>query len=145
MPYSVALVRGVADRTIASPAKFECSWTDSGSEAAWVRLAGCLDIATAPQVMRTLRELQSRVRLVVLDLRELEFLDSSGVHVIVVASIRARNAGHRLVLLRGSSTVDRLFGLTGTSHDVEIVDEDPLVPRDTGRLRLALVDGDGAG
>ena len=45
-----------------------------------------------------------QAQLVVLDLRELAFMDSSGVHAIVNASIRARQVGRRLVLLRGGLT-----------------------------------------
>ena len=63
-----------------------------------------------------------------LDLRELEFVDSSGVHAIVNASSRARQAGRRLVLLRGPSNVDRMFTLTGSSDQLEIGDLDPVEP-----------------
>jgi anti-anti-sigma factor len=55
----------------------------------------------------------------VLDLRELAFMDSSGVHAIVAASSRAREGGRRLVLVRSRPDVDRIFGLTGSSADIE--------------------------
>jgi anti-anti-sigma factor len=74
---------------------------------------------------RQLRELQSGTHLVVLDLRELEFIDSAGVHAIVNASIRARKAGQRLVLVHGSPTVNRTFALAGISDEVEIGDVEP--------------------
>jgi anti-anti-sigma factor len=76
------------------------SSTDGGADAAWVRVAGRLDPAAVPQLVRTLRQTQLKARLVVLDLRELQVMDSSGVHVIVNASIRARRLGGQLVLLR---------------------------------------------
>jgi anti-sigma B factor antagonist len=107
---------------------FVCSWTDGGPDAAWVNVAGELDVATVPQLVRVLRESQLRARLVVLDLRELEFMDSSGVHAIVSASIRARRLGGQLVLLRAPPNVDRMFTLTGTSDDVEIGDVDSVEP-----------------
>ena len=103
-----------------------CSSTEGGLEAAWVHVAGDLDIATSPQLVRTLREAQSRARLVVLDLRELAFMDSAGVHAIVDASTRARQAGRQLVLLRGPGAVDRLFALTGTSDAVDVGDIGPV-------------------
>lgn len=81
-------------------------------------------IAARPNVL-TLRGAESQARLVVLDLHELMFTDCCGVHAIVDASIRARNAGRRLVLLRGAPNVDRIFALTGFSHEVEICDVDP--------------------
>jgi anti-anti-sigma factor len=107
----------------AAPA-FACSCTAGGLDAAWVHVAGALDIATSPELERTLRETQREAQLVVLDLRELAFMDSAGVHTIVEASISARRGGRRLVLLRGSPQVDRVFALTGTSGDVEIGDLD---------------------
>ncbi len=103
---------------------FACSCTDDGLDAAWVHVAGELDFATAPQLERTLRETQHTARLVLLDLRELTFIDSAGVHAIVSASIDARQRGRRLVLLRGSPNVDRLFTLAGRSDAVEIGDLD---------------------
>jgi anti-sigma B factor antagonist len=99
------------------PPAFHCSWADGGVDAAWVRLVGELDVATAPQLERALREPRLQARLVVLDLRELAFMDSCGVHAIVDASIRARQVGHRVLLLRGAR-VDRVFTLTGSSEHV---------------------------
>ena len=55
---------------------FVCSSTDGGLDAAWVHMAGELDIATVPQLEQTLRETQLQARLVVLDLRELAFMDA---------------------------------------------------------------------
>jgi anti-sigma B factor antagonist len=99
-----------------------------GLDAAWVHVAGELDIATTPQLERTLHESQAQARLVVLDLRELAFIDSSGVHAVVNASIRARQAGRLLIVLRGTPNVDRIFTLTACSNDVEIGDVDPVAP-----------------
>jgi anti-anti-sigma factor len=93
-----------------------------------VRLAGELDIATTPQLEQALREPQLQARLVVLDLRELAFMDSSGVHAIIDASIRARQVGHRLLLLRGSPGADRVFTLTGSGDDVVNGDIRPVEP-----------------
>ena len=52
---------------------FACSTSDGGHSAAWVHLAGELDIATTLQLDGTLREHRSQVPLVVLDLRDLTF------------------------------------------------------------------------
>jgi anti-sigma B factor antagonist len=109
------------------PPAFVCSSTNGNLDLARVHLAGELDIATTPQLQKTLREPRLQAQLVVLDLRELAFLDSSGVHAIVNASISAREVGRRLVLLRGGLDVDRVFKLTGSTDDVEIVDADPVV------------------
>jgi anti-sigma B factor antagonist len=117
-----ALPDPIAARVDAGPPPFAFSCTDRGLDAAWVNLAGELDIATTPQLVRTLREAQLRAHLVVLDLRKLMFMDCTGVHAIVNASIRARRVGRRLILMRGPPNVDRLFALTGTSDQVEVGD-----------------------
>jgi anti-sigma B factor antagonist len=113
-------------RAHALPPPFACSCTNGGLDAARVHVGGELDIATTPQLERTLS--QTQARLVVLDLRELAFIDSCGVHAIVDAGIRARKAGRRLVLVRVPASVDRLLTLTGSSHQVEIGDVDPVAP-----------------
>ena len=110
------------------PPTFVCSQANVGLSAAWVHVAGELDIATTPQLDRTLREAELQTRLVVLDLRDVPFMDSSGVHTIVDASVRARELGRRLVLLRGPPNVDRMFALTVSSDEVEICDVDPGAP-----------------
>lgn len=73
----------------------------------------------------------------VLDLRELTFIDSSGVHVILQASLLANAVGRRLVLVRGSSHVDRVLSLTEASDSLEIVDLHPVEPPVLALLRLA--------
>jgi len=118
------------------PPLFVCSKAD-GLDAAWVNVGGELDLATAPQLAQTLRECQSRASLVMLDLRGVSFMDSSGVHVIVDATVRARLGGKRLVLLRGLPNVDRLFALTGNVDLLEIVDADPLDPPAEALHRIA--------
>jgi anti-sigma B factor antagonist len=118
----------IADRTSALSPAFACSCTDAGLDAAWVHVTGELDIATTPQLVRTLREAQLRAQLVVLDLRELAFMDCSAVHAIVNAGIRARRVGRRLILMRGPPNVDRLFMLTGSSDEVETGDIDLVEP-----------------
>ena len=115
-----------AARADAVPPPFTCSCTNGGLDAARVHVGGELDIATTPQLERTLS--QSRARLVVLDLRELAFIDSCGMHAIVNAGIRARQAGRRLVLVRVPASVDRLLTLTGSSDRVEFGDVDPVAP-----------------
>lgn len=119
------------------PPAFGCSWTDSGHHAAWVHVTGELDIATTPELERALREAQGRARLVVLDMRELAFMDTCGALAIVNASLRAREAGQRLLVLRGPPNVDRLFALTGSSDHVEIGDLRACLPPVRALLELA--------
>jgi anti-anti-sigma factor len=105
---------------------FVCSSSRGSLNSEWVHVAGALDIATTPQLEKSLRA--SHARLVVLDLRDLGFMDCSGVHAIVDASAVARREGRRLVLVRGIPDVDRVFALTGHGNEVEIGEPDPLDP-----------------
>jgi anti-anti-sigma factor len=107
-----------------------------------VNVTGGLDFATLPVLVRTLRLPQLQAQLVVLDLRELRFISSSGVHAIVNATIRARQAGRRLILLRGPANVDRMFTVTGSSDVVEIGDVDPVEIPAQPLLALAVEDLD---
>ena len=130
-------------RSLLSPhqtAAFVCRRTDGALDAAWIHLAGALDLVTAPQLERALRESESQSALIVLDLRELVFMDRAGVQVIVEAGVRARELDRRLILLRGSPNVDRMFALTGTADAVEIGDLDlrPLAPH-VAALQRSLV------
>jgi anti-anti-sigma factor len=110
----------------ALPPSFACTWGSEGVDGGWVHVAGDLDLAGAPRLMEVLRDLEGEACLIVLDLREITFLDAAGVHVIVDASIDARRDGHRLLLMGASAGVQRVFTLTGTSHQVEVgLWEDP--------------------
>ena len=107
---------------------FACTATHGGLDAAWVNVVGELDIATAPALALSLHESQQLAHLTVLDLRELAFMDTAGVHTIVNASLRARKNGRRLVLVRGRPEIYRIFTLTGSTADVDIADPDPVQP-----------------
>ena len=139
MPRPHVSPHSIAGRAHALAPPFACFWTKGGLNAAWVQVAGELDIETSPELEQTLREPSSQ--LVVLDLRELAFMDSSGVHTIVNASARARQLGRRLVLLRGPPDVDRVFMLTGNSADVENGDVEPLEPSVAELLLLDEAEG----
>jgi anti-anti-sigma factor len=124
----------IVGRANALPPAFHCSWAKDALDAAWVHLAGELDIATTPQLEGALRAL--RARLVVLDLRDLAFMDSCAVHAIVDASTRARDVGRRILLLAGPPAVDRVFTLTESSDDVVHGDIHPVEPSAQALMKL---------
>jgi anti-sigma B factor antagonist len=137
MPSPLVSSPSIVGRLSADCCGFGCTLRQSGRDAAWVRVTGELDIATAPQLRQTLREAVLRARRVVLDLRELAFMDCAGIHVILDASNHARQAEGRLVLVRGPSKVDRVLTLTGASDALEIVELDPVAPPAQALVRLA--------
>jgi anti-sigma B factor antagonist len=133
MSEALVLPDSITSRADPQPPVFALSRTNGDPDAAWIRVAGELDFARAQKLEDTLRESLTQARLVVLDLRQLVFIDSSGVHAIVNASLRARQIGRRLVLLGGPPDLDDLFTITGTRDDVEIGDIDA-VPAPMRRL-----------
>jgi anti-anti-sigma factor len=118
---------------------FRCSTTPGAGNASFVLAAGELDLAVAPLVEEVLEHAARRSRLVVVDLREVIRLDSSGVGALVQASVAARRAGSRLVLIRGRSQIDRLLALTGEA--VETIDLDFGEPATKALLHISQGDG----
>jgi anti-sigma B factor antagonist len=88
-------------------------------------MTGELDLASSPQFRQTLREAIRRVRLLMLDLRELSFIDCSGAHVILDVAKEAERGGDQLLIVRGPAQVDRLLTLTAVSERVPIIDLAP--------------------
>ena len=137
MPETFFPTDSTAARSIAAWPPFVCTCRDGDVGVGWVRTAGELDLAVSAQLERTLHLAQANARLVVLDLRELTFMDSAGLHVILDGATRARSHGRRLIVVRGPTDVDRLFALTGTAHEVEVVDLHPMAPPPQALLQLA--------
>jgi anti-anti-sigma factor len=89
-------------------------------------LSGELDLASAEELEAQLKQLESsEPELLVLDLRELEFMDSTGLRAVIAADARARDRGARLVVVRAPEEVDRVFRLTRMDQHLELVDEPP--------------------
>ena len=96
------------------------------SDGATVRLVlnGELDIAGAARVEQELERIEREApAMLVLDLRELAFMDSTGLRVIVAADERAREQERRLVVVRGSETVQRIIEMTRLHERLEMVDD----------------------
>jgi anti-sigma B factor antagonist len=136
MPQALVDASVTAAGRYAAPPPFICMWREGGSDAAWVHVAGELDLASAQQLGQTLRETQLHARMVILDLRELTSMDSSGVHAILDAADDARRTGGRVILIRGPAHVDLVFTLTGACEQVEILDLDPTEPPAQAMSRL---------
>jgi len=93
----------------------------------WLALGGELDMLTAPRLRAVLRELTlAPDEALVLDLRGLAFLDSSGLAVILGAHERAATDGGppTRILIRGSAPVEALFATIGAADYLHLL-EDP--------------------
>jgi hypothetical protein len=110
---------------------FECTLTTAGARAAWVRVAGELDLSTSPRLERALREAQLDFRAVVLDTREVSFIDCRAVHVILAVAAGADWGVPPLKFLAGQVVEDllRLLGVHGQIRSFDLVPSE-LVPGD---------------
>ncbi|MBD0330818.1 MAG: STAS domain-containing protein [Thermoleophilia bacterium] len=90
-----------------------------------VELQGELDLGTAEQLEDELGRVEAEgPELLVLDLRSLSFLDSTGLRVVASADARARDQGRRMVIVQGPPAVRRVFELTRLDEHLDVV-EDP--------------------
>lgn len=81
----------------------------------WVGLSGELDMSTAPILTERLAPLAADgVASIMLDIRDLRFIDCSGLRVLLKASQRAETNGHRILVVGATRAARRLFELTGT-------------------------------
>ncbi len=89
-----------------------------------VVLVGELDIATTPAAEAELRAQENQgAHVIILDLRGLTFMDSTGLRLLVAADSRAREAGHRLAIVRGPDAVDRVLEITGLDAKLNLIDD----------------------
>jgi len=98
-----------------------------------VRLAltGEFDLSNAVQVEDAIKEVErDRPALIVLDLRELTFMDSTGLRVMVSADARARDDARRLAVVQGPESVHRVFRITGLDDHLEMIETPEAALRD---------------
>lgn len=77
--------------------------------------SGELDIASAGTLEREVRELrQSGFTRIVVDLRAVDFMDSTGLRVLLTLHNDGECDGHVLELVPGPRQVERIFDVTAT-------------------------------
>ena len=88
-----------------------------------VVVRGEIDLATADSVRADLRRAFERAGTVVLDLREVEFMDTQGLAVVIEAQQTSAAEGTRFVITRAPDHVHRLFDMIGLTPRLTIVDD----------------------
>lgn len=88
-------------------------------------LTGELDVSGAELLEHEMERVTTdfEVATVVLDLRGLSFMDSTGLRLMVLADGRARAAGRELALVRGRPDVQRVFEITRMDERLRFVDD----------------------
>jgi anti-anti-sigma factor len=91
---------------------------------ATVSLRGELDMSAVDRAREAIEQAEAGgATLLVLDLSELEFMDSTGLEVVLRAARRARDSGRRLIVQRPSRYVRRLLEMTAIDQSLEVVDD----------------------
>ena len=101
--------------------------TSVDGRAAVVAIRGELDLAGSAALEQELARLEETPSgAIVLDLRGVRFMDSSGLRVIAMSVQRAHAHGRRLALVPGTEQVMRVFDITRMRERLDFVDD----PRD---------------
>jgi anti-sigma B factor antagonist len=88
-----------------------------------IAVSGELDLASSPALQEELDRAQNaNARLLIIDLRGLDFMDSTGLSVLVRAHQRADEEGRQLAMVKGPQQVQRLLSLTGVADRLTLVD-----------------------
>ena len=97
--------------------------TRDGSQAVVIGVTGELDLASSPALEQELeRGAAAKAEVVIVDLRKLEFMDSTGLSVLVRAHQRATENGQRFGVVKGPQQVQRLLTLTGVADRLTLAD-----------------------
>jgi anti-sigma B factor antagonist len=96
------------------------------SEARLVRLSGEFDLAGVGTFERQLStDRGPGAKTTIIDLRDLRFMDSSGLRALIRAESDLREEGGRVVVIKSSGQVAELLNLTGVAERLEMADEIP--------------------
>jgi len=90
------------------------------NDAAIVQPRGELDVATVETLRAALDEVEHSGRLV-LDLRDLSFIDSTGLHLLVALHQRACRDGFQLTLIAPAAPADKAIQVSGLGQTLPFV------------------------
>jgi anti-sigma B factor antagonist len=112
----------VSERSTPPPDLFSCDVGRNGS-AAWVRPVGDLDLGTVHRVEAALAGLRDEgCGNLVLDLRGLTFMDSTGLRLVIRWQAAAHEKGFEFAIVPGPEIVQRVFRLTGMETHLTVAD-----------------------
>jgi anti-sigma B factor antagonist len=104
--------------------------TQERGDAAVLRLLGELDLAAVEPLQDELDRLCSnRLSMLTVDLSELDFVDSTGLHLLMRLRTRCERQQLGLRFIPGPPAVQRLFRITGTDVHFTFVEPRPAPAR----------------
>lgn len=98
----------------------------SNEQATRIVPAGELDIATTPALEQAIADATCEPgAALVLDLRELTFMDSTGLRTLAQTNARAEDNGFTLSIVRGPRQIERVLEISGLGPLLPLVDAPP--------------------
>ena len=95
--------------------------TSERADGVHVELSGELDISTAANVETRLMEVEkSAPARLILDLRRVNFIDSTGLSMIINADGRARKEGRQLTIVSGDGVPRRILRTVGLEDRLDV-------------------------
>jgi anti-sigma B factor antagonist len=89
-----------------------------------IAVSGELDLASGPALEAELDRITGAdTKRLVVDLSRLDFMDSTGLSILVRTHQRLTQEGCEMGLVKGSPQVQRLLDLTGVAQRLKLVDE----------------------
>jgi anti-sigma B factor antagonist len=115
--------RGISGATERDASPFEL-FSERIEGAEHISVSGEMDLSVIGEVDREVRRAEAGdAPSILLDLKRLEFMDASGIRLLVNASARSEINGGRLRITRASSPqVKRVFELTGVGEFLPFAD-----------------------
>lgn len=93
-----------------------------------VSARGDIDLSTLAKAVAALDSARAGVRTLILDLREMGFMDTSGVRLVIDEQRRAAEGGYRFAVVRGPRRVQRLFDISGLAGQPDLFVDQPTQP-----------------
>lgn len=91
-------------------------------DARLIRAAGELDMSSAPALRHELEAARDDAVTTLLDMAEVTFIDSTGLHLLLDASQSAEGTDLSFFIVRPSTAVQRLIDVSGTRDLVALVE-----------------------
>jgi anti-anti-sigma factor len=109
---------------VSAPGNFEVSAQHSGSTLI-VAPRGEIDLATVDLIREAVERDHKPGEGIVLDLREVGFMDTSGLRYVLELHAGSEQGEFSLQLVRGPGVVQRVFEVSGLEPRLPFVDEPP--------------------
>lgn len=91
-------------------------------------LRGELDLASAPLLQTEIQSSEvATATMVVLDLKQLDFIDSTGLRALLTSHKRSRELGQEFAVTRGSPQTQRLLSITGMDEQLPNIASDEML------------------